>query len=136
MTTIDEIPLEVIRLIAAEDRAVYWRLVVAYPRFARSLILWDRLDYAERFGHDCRVIHAPHRGYCIYWTLNGRGYRVDGPAYDYAGGRRVWLINDNRHRVGGPAVITPRGCWCWRGQYVSEEEYRELEAKWLQANPR
>ena len=40
----------------------------------------------------------------IYYYLNGRIHRTDGPAIDRANGSKEYWINGKRHRVGKPAV--------------------------------
>lgn len=38
------------------------------------------------------------------WYKNGLLHREDGPAIEYAGGKRKWYQNGRLHRDGGPAV--------------------------------
>lgn len=108
----DLLPLEIVGLIAQTSRLVYHPLVLAYPRFTRSLTLGGRLDYAEAFGYDCRV-------FCedgvsdIIWGLNGRPHRTDGPAIVYATGTKKWHINGQLHKTDGPAVEHACGSKHW-----------------------
>ena len=52
-----------------------------------------------------------------YWFAwpgtDRRLHRLDGPAIEWADGRRDWLQNGLRHRDGGPAVETADGYRAW-----------------------
>lgn len=103
--SLTDLPIELVAEIARFNRLVYWPLVVAYPAFARSLTLGDRLDYAEAFGHDCRVQFDYNSNmHRIVWTLRGRFHRTDGPAVEWADGDKHWIIHGKLHREDGPAV--------------------------------
>ena len=49
----------------------------------------------------------------VYWFLNGKRHRVDGPAVEYANGTKYWLLNDKLHRVDGPASEYANGTKYW-----------------------
>lgn len=40
----------------------------------------------------------------ILYLKNRKYHRVDGPAIEYANGRKEWWLNGNRHRLDGPAI--------------------------------
>lgn len=108
----DNLPLEIVRLIAGESRLVYHPLILAYPRFARSLTLGDRLDYAEAFGYDCRVVK--HRwGVGLTWLLDGKLHRIDRPAIELEDGTIEYYEHGKLHRVDGPAAIHTSGYRAW-----------------------
>jgi hypothetical protein len=57
----------------------------------------------------------------IFWYLNDKFHRLDGPAMEYPNGTKVWLLNDKMHRADGPAVE-------WNGirdWYLNGERHRD-----------
>ena len=64
--------------------------------------------------------------YCIEWKLNGKLHRVDGPAVEFADGRKFWYINDVYHRDDGPAIewADGRKQWFMNGIQLTEEEHQ------------
>jgi hypothetical protein len=64
------------------------------------------------------------------WRLNGKLHRTNGPAIEYAYGRKEWWLNDNRHRTDGPAIEYADGGkeWCLNGVGMSFDE-------WLSQSP-
>ena len=61
------------------------------------------------------------------WLLNGKLHREDGPACEYAHGRKEWWLNGQRHREDGPAIEDTDGYreWFLDGVKYSEEEFEE-----------
>jgi hypothetical protein len=45
----------------------------------------------------------------LWKNRDGKFHRLDGPAIEYAGGRKHWYENGEKHRLDGPAVICPDG---------------------------
>ena len=43
------------------------------------------------------------RTYEIYYYLNNKLHRIDGPAIEYISGFKYWYQNGELHRVDGPA---------------------------------
>lgn len=39
-----------------------------------------------------------------YWYLNGKLHREDGPAIEHANGNKHWFLNGKHHRENGPAT--------------------------------
>jgi hypothetical protein len=60
------------------------------------------------------------------WWLNGKPHREDGPAVIWANGTQEWYLDDKLHREDGPAVITANGGQAWR---LNGKEYTEQEWK-------
>lgn len=46
----------------------------------------------------------------VAYYEHGKCHRLDGPAIEYADGRKEWYVNGERHRVGGPAIECINGC--------------------------
>ena len=49
----------------------------------------------------------------IAYYLNGKFHREDGPAIEFASGRKDWYLNGKRHRTDGPAVAYANGDKWW-----------------------
>ena len=49
----------------------------------------------------------------IYWYLNGKLHREDGPAAEYVDGNKYWYLNGKRHREDGPAIEFANGDKHW-----------------------
>jgi hypothetical protein len=60
--------------------------------------------------------------YRVYWYLNDKRHREDGPAVIYADGGQAWWLNDKLHRTDGPAVILADGTQEW---YQNGKPHRE-----------
>jgi hypothetical protein len=69
------------------------------------------------------------------WYLNGKLYREDGPAVEWANGSKFWYINDQQHREDGPAVECANGnkYWYYHSKKLNcqtnEEFFRLLKLK-------
>jgi hypothetical protein len=61
-----------------------------------------------------------------YWRLNGKLYREDGPAIEFADGAKFWYINGEYHREDGPAVEYADGSKSWylNGKCLTESEWQ------------
>ena len=59
-----------------------------------------------------------------YWYINGEPHRTDGPALEWANGDKSWLINGKLHRTDGPALEYADGTKSW---YINGKEYSEQE---------
>ena len=60
---------------------------------------------------------------CTEWyNLEGKLHREDGPAIEWADGRKSWWINGQLHRVDGPAVEWVDGSKEW---WINGDEYTE-----------
>jgi len=48
-------------------------------------------------------------------------HRLDGPANEYANGRKEWVANGTLHRLNGPAIEDADGCklWCVDGVTIT-----------------
>lgn len=44
----------------------------------------------------------------IFWVLNNKFHRVDGPAVEHAYGYKEWWANGKLHRLDGPAIEDPK----------------------------
>ena len=68
--------------------------------------------------------YIPNKGNGInYW------HRLDGPAIEYADGRKEWWIDGKLHRLDGPAVEEASGTKYW---YVNGNQIFPVE--WLKEN--
>lgn len=56
------------------------------------------------------------------WYYNGKKHREDGPAVERANGEKVWWNHGALHRIGGPAYICPDG---YAGWYENDTLHRE-----------
>jgi len=86
----------------------------------------------------------------IYWYLDNKLHREDGPAVEWVNGDKCWYLNDTLHRVDGPAVEYVNGgkywyqhgklhrddgpaiefangskCWYLNGYQLTEQEFNE-----------
>jgi len=61
-------------------------------------------------------------GTVYYYNKENQFHRTDGPAVEYADGRKQWRINDKLHRENGPAVEYPGGSKWW---YINDKRHRE-----------
>ena len=72
----------------------------------------------------------------IYWFINGKKHREDGPAVEYSHGDREWYLNGVRHREDGPAVECTNGNkeWYLNGKLNREDgpaiEYHNGSKDW------
>ena len=59
------------------------------------------------------------------WFLNGKRHREDGPACEYAIGRKYWYKNGLLHREDGPACeyTSGRKYWYLKGVELTEKEF-------------
>ena len=57
-----------------------------------------------------------------FWKLNGKRHREDGPAIEFADGRKSWYINGELHRQDGPAIEFVDGDKRW---YIDGKRHRE-----------
>ena len=48
-----------------------------------------------------------------YWYLNGKCYRTDGPACEWANGNKYWYLNGKCHRTDAPAIVCVSGNKAW-----------------------
>jgi hypothetical protein len=63
------------------------------------------------------------------WLLNDQYHREDGPAIEYADGRKDWVLHGRFHRKDGPAIEWPDGATTF---YIHNTHYTFDE--WLIAN--
>jgi hypothetical protein len=72
----------------------------------------------------------------IYWYLNGKLHREDGPALEWADGGKSWYLNGNLHREDGPALEYDNGdkAWWLNGKHHREDgpavEYADGDKSW------
>ena len=55
------------------------------------------------------------------WYIDGKLHRLDGPAQEYSDGSKNWYVNGKRHRLDGPAYEDVDGSKCW---WVNGERHR------------
>jgi hypothetical protein len=62
------------------------------------------------------------------WYQNGQFHRTDGPAVEWADGAKFWYQNGKCHRLDGPAVewTNNRKYWYIEGVGYIKEEYDRL----------
>ena len=60
-----------------------------------------------------------------WWYLNGKPHREDGPAAEFADGSKEWYRNDRRHREDGPAIewADGRKFWYLNGVWMTKENH-------------
>jgi hypothetical protein len=58
----------------------------------------------------------------VFWYLNGKLHREDGPAFEEIDGTTFWFISGKRHRENGPAVEWSDGSKQW---YLNDKLHRE-----------
>lgn len=78
MNYFDQIPTELLHVIARDSEPAYKALILAYPRFARVITPGNRIAYMIYFGHNVRV--NKNR---IEWFRRDLLHRIDGPAVVY-----------------------------------------------------
>jgi hypothetical protein len=63
----------------------------------------------------------------LYWLVNDKRHRLDGPAIESLNGSKYWFLNNKRHRVDGPAIEYSDGdkYWYLNGVEYSQEEWFE-----------
>ena len=72
----------------------------------------------------------------VWYNLEGKLHRTDGPAIEYANGDKYWYINGQRHRDNGPAVEYANGdkSWWINGKYHRENgpaiEFANGDKEW------
>ena len=61
----------------------------------------------------------------IFWFINDKLHREDGPAVEHADGSKSWYLSGECHREDGPAIERANGdkYWYLNGEYHREEEY-------------
>jgi len=61
----------------------------------------------------------------VWFNSKCQIHREDGPAVEYADGRKDWYKNDKRHRTDGPAVEWLDGYTLWYidGKNITKEEF-------------
>jgi len=69
----------------------------------------------------------------IFWHKEGTAIldRENGPAVEFADGRKEWWRNGKCHRTDGPAIIKANGekVFYIEGKVLFEEEYNEIVNK-------
>ena len=60
----------------------------------------------------------------VWYNLEGKYHRENGPAIEWADGRKYWYINGEPHRTDGPALEYADGTKSW---YINGKEYSEQE---------
>jgi hypothetical protein len=68
-----------------------------------------------------------YAGGSIYWHLNGKLHREDGPAVECSNGNKAWYLNGKLHREDGPAVEYSNGAkyWYLNDELLTEEEFNK-----------
>ena len=61
----------------------------------------------------------------VFWYLDGKLHREDGPAIEHANGDMEWYLNGQSHREDGPAYEGSNGRkqWFLNNQRLTEEEF-------------
>ena len=54
----------------------------------------------------------------IFYKLNGKLHREDGPAIEFSDGTKWWFLHDDRHRLDGPAIEHSDGYKEWWINYI------------------
>jgi hypothetical protein len=90
------------------------------------LFIRDYPEVAKIFKNNIKLL--PDNGYIvtsksnvIYYNNNGKAHRTDGPAIEYASGKKEWWIKGKRHRTDGPAIIYADGDKSW---YLNGKHHR------------
>ena len=107
----DILPIELLHEIASYDEASY-KALLAIPLFARSLTPRIIVDYQYSFGYSVSA-DSDINGDYVFWMLNWKLHRRDGPAIEYKNGDKEWYINGKRHRKDGPAIECADGRKEW-----------------------
>ena len=58
----------------------------------------------------------------IFWFINDKLHREDGPAVEHADGSKSWYLSGECHREDGPAIERANGDKYW---YLNGEYHRE-----------
>ena len=67
----------------------------------------------------------------IYWYINDRFHREDGPAIEYANGNKSWYLNGYLHREDGPAIENADGTteyWV-NDNYITQLDNKRIYGK-------
>jgi hypothetical protein len=64
-----------------------------------------------------------------WWYQNNLLHRIDGPAVDHSDGHKAWFKNGRLHRLDGPAVefIDGEKHWSYEGELVNCTSQEEFE---------
>lgn len=67
----------------------------------------------------------------IFYQVDGKFHRDDGPAIEWVTGYKGWFQNDKFHRLDGPAFESPDGNHTWwiNGENIpcdTQEEFEQL----------
>ena len=74
--------------------------------------------FKDKFGH-------------IYYLLNGKCHRSDGPAVEWSDGDKYWFFYGKRHRSDGPALEWSDGITEWYYyEYVADSEKEFYDPEW------
>ena len=59
------------------------------------------------------------------WWFKNDLHRINGPAIEFASGRKEWYLNGRCHREDGPAIECPDGdkFWYIEGDQLTEEAF-------------
>ena len=96
----------ILREIARWDKSV-WRLFSLLNKESNEYFCIGNREYEITF----RTIKE--RMFGIYYKLDGKRHRSDGPAIIENNGDEEWYLNDKRHRLDGPAQIQKGYCNFW-----------------------
>ena len=96
----------ILKEIARWDRKV-WKLFSLLNREMNKYFCIGNWEYEMCF----RIIDKDE--FKIYYKLDGKYHRTDGPAMIDNGGTEEWLVNGKYHRLDGPAVIRKYYCNWW-----------------------
>jgi hypothetical protein len=64
-----------------------------------------------------------------HWYFHGKLHRIDGPAIEHTNGYRAWFTNGQLHRINGPAIINANGSveYYFKGIEILKNEYYSFE---------
>ena len=67
------------------------------------------------------------------WYQNDHIHRINGPAIEYPNGNKEWWQNGQRHRVDGPAITRADGskAWCINGKRLTEDEFNQAVKQYV-----
>ena len=107
--------------IAVEDKQIEPK----FPRKVKTNLGWT--DVVEYYNEkdDLHREDGPAVEYANgkkEWFKNGERHREDGPAIEHANGEKHWYKNGKFHREDGPAVEYANGAKCW---YKNGQIHRE-----------
>jgi len=57
-----------------------------------------------------------------FWYVDGKRHRLDGPAFEYANGPKAWYVDGQLHRLDGPAF---EGADRYKAWYLNGKQHRE-----------